>query len=620
MVDRIGLNDPQLQVATPQSTLRFETFVGSDTSVAPLCSVDYETNMVLVEQYPQVAMDSEALRTNEYGYVACEVGAAGTLIGGDLYTLVIVDDQGTPLTTLDDQIVFSLPYNAVATDTAQTDIPDRRDLRLDNAAPSQTEISQHIAINGYLDPLIGHALSWADVNADEYRLRFWEYNPALGMQGHHEIRVISPTNSASIPAGVFGIDEYTAVELSARFDNTVDGTLAWSSSRHLVMHSEISGVFNAELTHSVSGESLYFQFAVQRDRRGAMLCNVIHSNVPLECQSLFFIVDPGNNAVGLSMLDSGGQLTGAVEEPMSLSLQFADARSATASMGNFVGNIEMVTTELVAHTQVAANGDQGTLFQLQNPLPLFESAQLDSASGVIDLDGLGSSLQTLWDDSDADTNNDFIAVVRPFWSGDESDAAPVAVANTINFDSAAAVVGSHVLPGGDYLMAVRNQSAQGAMDMQFQVSYVPVDAGSVQAPLRSSIRVNGVVAGIDTGDTPASAIDISAQAAFDLSWNSAVADTNNWTIVVRKVDVDGSVTGTVGASIPGAQWHSDSMLAATAPSLSVNAGGWAWTNDGSLDMAQRLQAGDVVQVQLVASDAAKTMQGLSEPVYLILGP
>ena len=617
-VDRIGLHNPVLAVSTPQSALRFEAYQGTDTSIAPLCRADFETGMSVVEHYPQADMASESLRSSEYAYVDCDAGTAGTVINGNIYTLVIIDDQGTPLDTLDDQIVYSLQHTAQATDVAQTAIPSRRDLRLDNAAPSQSETSAHIAIDGYINPYAPHTLSWADTGANEYRLRFWEYNPVLGIQGHHEVRFSTTTNNITIPAGVLSSKSYSALELSARYDDAITGKPAWSSSRQIIVHPALSGLLNLELSHNSSGENLYLQLALQRSRAGSMLCNITHSNVALSCYFFTLFVDWSLDSIELSLLDSNNPLGTTNPNSGLIAMQFNDARSASVTLGDYSGTAQLVTTELSASTHIAADGTQGTTFQLQNPLPLFSNGQIDSASGLVNLDGLGNTVQPLWDDNDADPTTDFASVVRSYWTGDSTDATPAMIASDIRFDSTSATAASNVLPNGSYSITLANQSWLGANDMQYEVMYTAADASPVQGPQRSAITVNGTLAGIDSGDTLTTAIP--APVTFNIDWNSAAANNTGWTIIVRQLDVDGSITGTVGAPVPGSEWRTHSMQADTNPALTNNAGAWSWVNDGTLGITQQLQTGDVVQVELQSNDASNTTQGLSESVILQLAP
>lgn len=610
-MDRIGLNNPVLAVSTTEGALRLAAYQGTDTSVAPLCSADFESNLSVVEQYPQADMASESLRSSEYAYVACEAGAAGTLISGNVYTLAVIDDQGTPLDTLDDQIVYSLQHTAQATDVAQSTIPSRRNLRLDNAAPSQSETSAHISIDGYLNPNASHTLSWTDTGADEYRLRFWEYNPVLGMRDHHEVRFSTTTNSIVIPAGVLNRKTYSALELSARFDNVATGDPSWSSSRHIIVHPTLSGLFNVELSHNTSGESLYLQFALQRSRANSTLCTVTHSNVPLSCYSFLLYADWSTDTIGLSLKDINDQLATGNANSVLMSLQFNDARSADVTIGDYSGTAQLVTTELVAQTQITADGTQGTVFQLQNPLPLFNNGQLDSASGLVNLDGLGSTVQSLWDDNDADATTDFSNVMRDYWMGDSTDDTPTTLASEVSFDSTSATAASNVLPDGDYSVSLANQSWLGANDMQYQANYIAADASAVQGPQRAAITVNGITAGIGSGDTLATAINTPAN--FNIDWNSAAADTTNWTVIIRQLD------GT-GTPVPGAEWRTTSLQAGIDAALSTTAGAWSWVNDGALDMAQQLQSGDIVQVELQSNDADNATRGLSENVILQLAP
>ena len=609
-VDRVGLNNPPLLTGGTQSALRLAVYTGTDTSVTPLCSADYEAGLSVVEHYPQADMASESLLNSEYAYVACEAGATGTVISGNTYTLAIIDDQGTPADELDDQIVYSLQHTAQATDTARADIPSRRDLRLNNAAPSQSETSMHIAINGYLNPNVTHTVNWTDIGADEYRLRFWEHNPVTGMRDHHEVRLSSTTNSMVIPADIVSDTNYTALELSARFDN-VNGDSAWSSSRHITLQPALSGLLDVELTHNVSGENIYFQFALQRNPANATLCTVTHSNIPLSCNSFFMFVDWAIDTVELSLLDTNNLLGTSNPESVLMYLQFSDARSASVTVGNYSGNAELATTEIIAQTQIAADGTQGTVFELQNPLPLFNNGQLDSVSGLVNLDGLGSTVQPLWNDTDADPTTDFSNVLRHYWTGDSTDVTPTMTASGILFDSTSATAGSNVLPDGDYRVSLANQSSLGANDMHYQVSYSAADASAVQGPQRSAITANGILAGIDSGDTLATAIN--APVNFNLDWNSAAANSTDWTIIVRQLDA-------TGTPLPGKEWRTHSMQADIDPALTNNAGAWSWVNDGTLGITQQLQTGDIVQVELQSNDTSNATQGLSESVILQLAP
>jgi hypothetical protein len=622
MVDRLRLSNPPLQVATAASALRFEAFAGTDTSVAPLCSVPFEPGLQLVQNYPLPDMSTEAIRSGDFASVACEVGPAGTVVPGALYTLAVWDDMGTPADNLDDQLVTSLPLTAAATSPAPAAIPDRRNMQLGGAAASQTQSNEFVAIDGYLNPYVANTLSWPDLGASEYVLHLRTYDQATGQPEHHETRITSTTNSVVVPAGAFDDENYTALELTARYDNTLAGTSAYASSRQLTVFPSINGLFNVELSDSGGGPDVNFQLAIQRSGRNGMLCKIVHSNIALGCESFFMFANWATNTASIHFDDPAAVMTGSTDFYMTF--QFTDAMTATVTAGTYQGTARHVTTELVARTQVLADGTEGTVLTVENPLPLFDGGELTSQSGTVDLDGLPSTVVTLWNDADTDPSNDFAGITDAFWEHPASDVTPPAVATAVGFHSADLTAASYVLPSGGYKVTFLNQQWLGAPDTVFAVDYSAATTAMtamVQGPMMAAISVNGALAGAGVGDTFATAVDVSLQSAFDLAWNTGADAATLWAIVIHRVDVDGSVTGTIGQLIPGQEWRSPFMDPAVDASLTFTMpDSWSWVNGGALDLATYLAPGQVAQVQLVSRDAGGSVQGLSDPVYVRLGP
>jgi hypothetical protein len=597
-VDRFGLANPPLQVATSGSALRLAAFAGTDTRVAPLCSTPFETALVIVENYPAADAAAEALRNGDYGDIACEAGPEGSVAAGGSYTLAVIDDRGTPLDTLDDQVQASFAHTAAVTSPAPATIPARSGVRMDGAGPSQTQIDPRIAIDGYFNPYAAHTFTWPDQGASGYRLRLWKLNTT---EVKKEIRIDSATNSAVLPAGVMDDTGFTALELDTRFDAA--GTSALATGRTLTAFPFINGLFNVEAEAPLSGDELNFQLALQRTDFDSALCTVTFSNRPLQCDSLHLIVNWDNDTIALHFSNPE------VSEDLGfyLTFQFSDAANAAVTSDVYQGAARRVTTELVARNQVRADGTLGTVLTLENPPPLFSAGQLDSQSGTVDLGG-GSTVLTLWDDTDLDPANDFTVTKDAHWEHPANDANPPAVATQLQIDSAALSGGSYVLPDGGYRVSLQNHSSQAMADMAFAVDVVAANTDAVRGPALAAMRVNGVAAGADSGDGIVTAIDVSAQSVFDLGWDAMAASSAQWAVVVRALD------GT-GLPIPGREWRTPFMDTTNAALVFTLPGTWSWTNT-TLDLASYLAAGETAQVQLISRDGSGGLQGLSDSVYV----
>jgi hypothetical protein len=607
-VDRFGLANPPLRAATSGSTLRLAAFAGTDTSVTPLCSVPFETGLAFVENYPAADAAAEALRSGDYGDIVCEAGPEGSVAASGSYTLAVIDDMGTPLDETDDVATSSLPLTAAATGTAPAAIPARRDVRMDGAGSSQTQIDPSIAIDGYFNPYEAHTFTWPDQAASAYRLRLGKLNAAGEVK--KEIRLNSVTNSTVLPAGVLDDTGFTAFELDTRFDSA--GTSAWATGRTLTVFPFVNGLFNVETKAPVSGDELNFQLALQRTDFDSALCTVTFSNRPLQCDSLHLIVNWDNDAIALHFSNPE------VSEDLGfyLTFQFSDAANAAVTSDVYQGAARRVTTELVARNQVRADGTLGTVLTLENPPPLFGAGQLDSQSGTVDLGG-GSTVLTLWDDTDLDPANDFTVTKGAHWEHPANDANPPAVATQLQIDSAALSGGSYMLPDGGYRVSFVNHQSQAMANAVFAVDAAGADTAAadtvtVRGPAMAAMWVNGVAAGAGVGDGVATAIDVAAQnTTIDLDWDAMAASSAQWAVVIRAVDG-------LGQLIPGREWRTPFMDTTNAALVFTLPGTWSWTNT-TLDLADYLAAGETAQVQLISRDAGGGLQGLSDSVFVRLG-
>lgn len=622
-LDRIGLKHPPLRNNSSASQLRFDVFAGTDTSVPPLCSQDLSQGLVFVTHYPQPDMVTEAISNGEYAYVECDMGVAGSVAAGAQYTLAMVDDMGTAADTSDDQITYSTLYTAVATETAPAQLPDRRSIVVDGASSSQTQANALIPIDGFYNQYADHAMSWADQGASGYRVSLRELNPISGVMGMREKRIDSTATAVAVPDGMLNRNGTTAIHLASRFDGA-NGS-AWSRSRGLYITSAINGLYNVEMVDGITGEELHFQIALQRTDQNAFECTITYSNKDLSCISYYMLGNWSNNTITLNMNNPSLQITGT--QYLYMNFQFSDAATATVSVGDYSGTAKLVTTELRTKTQVLADGSESTVLELENPLPLFASGQLSSVSGLADLDGLGSATLTLWDEMDVDPANHFTAKRRGGWEHPASDLVTPETVTRTGYDTASLGLGSYVLGDDDYRVSLLTQLRGGSQDLIFETGYASASTAEVRGPVMADIQVNAVNATAGLGDSYLTPMDISAQTAMDMGWLSFASSTTQWALVIRQVDVDGSVTGTAGQLIPNKTWRTPYMDPVTDTSLVVTPGptmmdpdAWAWSNGGFMDLAAYLAPGDVVQVQVVSRNALGNLQGLSDPVYVKMGP
>jgi len=598
-VDRLGLSNPPLRVATSSSALRFAAFAGADTNGTLLCSTPFETGLAIVENYPEANTAAETLRSGAYGDIACEAGVEGSVVPGGLYTLAVIDDRGTPLDITDDVVTSSFLLTAAVTNSAPATIPARRGMQIDGAGPSQTQIDPRIAIDGYFNPYAAHTFTWPDQGASAYRLRFRDLNAVAGVPAK-EVRITSATNSATLPAGVLSDTSFSTLEMDARYD--ASGYSAWSTGQTLTVYPFINGMFNVETKDPVSGEELNFQLALQRTDFDSALCTVTFSNRPLQCDSYHLIVNWNNDAIALHFFNP--EVIG--DLGFYLAFQFSDAASATVTSDVYQGTARRVTTELVARNQVQADGTVSTLLTLENPPPRFATGELTSQSGTVNLDGLGSTVLLLWDDGNLDPAKHFDKVRGAFWEHPGNDATPPAVATELG-------VGSVALPDGGYRVSLQNHSSQAMSDMAFAVDVVAANTDAVRGPALAAMRVNGVAAGVGVGDVVANAINVAAQSAFDLGWDAMAMSSAQWAVVVRAVD---------GAGLPiaGREWRSPFMDTTNPALVFTMPGTWAWTNGATLNLTSYLAAGEAAQVQLISRDTMGGLQGLSDSVFVRLGP
>ena len=282
------------------------------------------------------------------------------------YTLVVRDDNGTPLDDTDD-ILTSFAHTATAVAAYPGVKQDRRSLNFNGATMSETETGGYVIVNGYFNPYKDIPVSWPAVSgADQYSLKFWNMDTTTGTKQDQQWRVTSSTNSATIVAkqGLELFDNVVSVRLQARYTDS-SGNRAYSQSKHALLKPGLNAMVNVELWDATVPDIMIFEVAVRTDENGDVYCK--------------FTQTGGDDCSGTGTIDYATDTVTLPTTAGQLTLTFSDAVNATASMdGTLNGNARVAKQELVAKTRVRPNGVQTTQIYLTNPIPGYQQATLDT--------------------------------------------------------------------------------------------------------------------------------------------------------------------------------------------------------------------------------------------------
>ena len=608
-VDFLGLNNPPLKTATANSMLYLDVYAGASATGTPLCSASFDDRLQWREQLPRPDFAARGISSEPYSHINCPMGA-GSVVSGSAYTLVVRDDNGTPMDTTDDITVTSVAHTAAPVGAYPGVKQNRRSLSFNGATSSQTEGGDYLYISGYLDPSEDITVSWSAVNGvDQYSIKMWEYDPWSSTRGNTQYRMTTTGTSVTLPAGT--VNTPMAVRLQARY---TDGNgSAYSQSKHVAFAPGINGLVNVELA-TTTGGATRFQLGLNTEpETGGVICTVAAPQ-DYDCSMNMSSVDWANDRVIVNMTDTSGDLTGTQGGAIVLTLQFTDALNATAStdVGGWSGVARVVNTELVAYNRMRSNGTISTQLVLKNPPLGYGSATLSSSSGSA-LDSTNASTLSLWDGMTIQYSD----VARSFWIIPVDGVEAQTNGGYVTYDSSSGFTGTNrALVDDRYAFSLSNHWS-GLPDREFRLDYVYSDpTGIVSGPARSAITYNSTAVGTGVGDSVANAIDVSTSGPtlFDLSWTSSLPATTQWQIMVQLVDSSGNRD-------PHADFRSKRLDATLDAELTQNGSTWTWTNASTsiagIDVGG-LASGEVARIMLTSFNADGSMRGTSQPFYVTM--
>jgi hypothetical protein len=553
--DFLGLRHPPMKTATIDSVLTFEAYAGTTASGTPLCSkpfgdvdstgtpidagLQFRGDLLEANNFQRPDITSETIQSTPYAYINCKV-AGGTVVTDNPYTLVVRDDNGTPLDDTDD-ILTSFAHTATAVAAYPGVKQDRRNLSFNGATMSETETGGYIIVNGFFNPYKDIPVSWPAVTgADQYSLKFWNMDTTTGTKQDQQWRITSSTNSATIVAkqGLELFDNVVSVRLQTRYTDG-NGNRAYSHSKHALLKSGLNALVNVEMLDTVTGDPMIFQVAARTDENGDVYCK--------------FTQTGGDDCSGTGSIDYATDTVTLPTTSGDLVLVFSDSVNASANLGSNAGNARVAKQELVAKTRIRPNSVESTQIYLTNPVPGYELATLDTLA------------YTLWDDTVSGST--YFDSVYQFFASDW-DGTPAINGTAATYETSTTATAT--LADGTYKVTLSGHTA-GLPDRSFKVSYVYADPTSMVPPTPPNVTISGNSAA-GTNTNAASPLALSGAGLAPMTWVSTSPADAEWQVIIRGIDANGD-------EIPGQDIRTAWMSASHAGlSLDTGTDTWTWTN------------------------------------------
>ena len=604
----VGLQHPPLKTS---NGLYVEVLDGTTR----LCTGTYANRYHQTQYLPPANLSSEAFQANTYSFVYCNTSdSAGvhSVLEGNTYTIRAMDTGADGVVDGgDDTEVFSATIVAAVAGNFFSEFQRANSFTLNNHIPPATMrrgvADGVIDFFGFVDVTEDLDFSWATIaGADDYQVRMRLLDDITD-----EVRINVAGTSTTIPAKTLDEDDPSTIRIVARKTDVNNGAIAYSLSTFLNVTPGVRGVFNVELDEVLDPPYWAFQVELVADMQGNVSKCQVTNNSMWQCVS--GSVDYTTNQVSLEMDDGGAYCGGG---NCTMIMTFTDSANGTVYSPDITGlgesdgaatHVRLVNPELQIRS-VHRTGDpsytQQTQVTIHNAIDagtggIFEQAIFkadDDSNLIVGTVDTGSTTETIWNNTVGGLewiNNVGTFIVLPTDDGVAQDNG-ASISKLTQFDWS---LGLGLLDPELY-KAVINTVDPG-LKWIFKLDYTQPDPTGLVAPLLTDITVDvggsNIAAGTGVGDTIGTAINISTDPNFDLTWTGETVTDGEWQLIFRDTDLASDF-----------QLRTEWMNAATHPDLTDNGNGtFTWVNNGPA-----VPTGMTLRINIRTRDAADTMYGI----------
>lgn len=335
-------------------------------------------------------------------------------------------------------------------------------------------------------------------------------------------------------------------------------------------------LFNQSAT--LDAPATHMAFALGEISNGAVDCSLVKPYNAASCSANY---DAINQVVDISLPG----------DTLRLDLSTISINMPVTLVGqNVAGTARFVEPQLKVRTQRHPGGYDYTVVVLSNPDPSFRKAILTGATG---------GATQLW-------NNDFGNVYDSYYQDDINDGMSIGTASYVSINSS---VNKNKFNSGLYKVVLSDNPNQPNRSITYYYNYNGATAANLLASepyQRGSILINGVAMGAAQYTDPAT---ITSAPGYVISWpdNSFDPASTYWQVRFRVVNNGPS------AHLKNREYRSQRATANNG-GLLLNAGYYSWTAPQAF--TSLLQPGDVVKVQIRASNKENTKASQTQGVYV----
>jgi len=263
---------------------------------------------------------------------------------------------------------------------------------------------------------------------------------------------------------------------------------------------------------------------------------------------------------------------------------------------NFRGGAIFAQTHLDVRTQSTQSGTDYTVVVLSNPDPSFRKAVLT---------GAGTGAMTLWD-------NNYSSVYDSFYQDLLDDGVPAGIGAYVGIDSSGS---GHIFNTGLYKVVLSDNADHPGLTQSYTFKYSGASASGLlsgNAPTRGDITIAGVAMNGATFNSPGTLLETPGEVpTYVLTWPNTAVDSANtyWQVRFRVVN------GGANNHLKNREYRSGRMLNFNGIVLDPITNIYTWV--GPLDFANTLESGDVIKIQLRASNKDNSVATQSEGVYVL---
>ncbi|MFV2055463.1 MAG: thrombospondin type 3 repeat-containing protein [Thiohalomonadales bacterium] len=609
---RMGLLNPPIKLMTGASNLWLQVLDGS----SELCSVPFNPDtsntgkLVINERYPEPDSSTFSFQSGPYGLINCDTtDQTGNVevVHGIAYTVRILDtganglkDTTADVLVGDDVEVYtaSVAAEVVQSPDRFTKIPSRKGIMINGAKASKTQTGGTIPLYGLFNPGVDNSISWGNIadGQSSYQVRVEEINGFLRKRFNTDGATVSTT----ITAGTLDSWGKQTIRITAVKKDGASST-ALAHSAKLEIQAGLRGLINVETDHANATAGV-FQIYVDASADGQVRSCIV-MNRAFTCNPGQSNLDLSTNTLTLGMTDdNAGIVTGTINLPFTLAMQFSDSVSGgvTAYPGPSTGGIRVVSPELIVRAR-QTNSGSSTHVVLLNPVPTYNTGAFTTGSSLV-LDGGTATSWGFWDNAAA---NSFAAQLDSFVRL-PIDGAAQKTAGFMVYNSLKDGTLPMFATTDDYL-ATLSGSMDGSVNAVFKVNFVPPTAVSEPVVQKADIMVNGSAVATTTASLP---LTVVATSGVDVTWSTPISfpSTTVWGINFKLLD--GAGTPMPHAKVRSAKVSDGTGNGAT---LTLN----TTTNDWVLTTPIMLPPGRY-QMNIRAENASRTEDAISQKVFILV--